>query len=150
MIIGVISQHNSPYLLNIVELMELLCLVKKKKDVPYYIKLLSERFNNADTEGRKWTVKNTTKFLEILYDVDTPSVFNLLLKEIAIDLDRKYEDHILKSETRFVIGRHDGKIARVATSQEVNLKNIALFRTHDDAQLALTILEDLHYVVYGK
>ena len=143
-------QYTPPYLLNLIELLEFLNLTEKKRDIPYYIKLLSERFNSVDTEGRTWTVENTTKFLEILYDVDTPSVFNLLLKEIAVDLDKKYDDHILNSETLYVVDSHNGEIVQVSTDQEINVNTIALFRTFEDAKLALTILEDLHYVVYDK
>lgn len=144
------GQPGIPDMMNLTELLVLLLSSETKKDIPYYIGLLSKRFNSVDTEGRKWTLENTTKFLEIIYDVDPSTIYNILLKEIAIDLDKPYEGHILDSESLYVIGRHNGKITKVSTCKDINLKNIALFRTFEDAQTALKVLEDFHYVVYGQ
>lgn len=84
---------------------------------------------------------NDTKDLLDKLAVNMPSVkFSIMLKSLAIILDRKYKDHISKSEKIFGISSMNGRIGEFPKEEISNYKNFAAFRTIEDARIACKVL----------
>lgn len=89
-----------------------------------------------------WKPINLDKYLFNLSKISLSSVFEIMLREIAIVLDEKYPDHIEKSELIFCVYKLTGKIVRVKDVKSIkNFRNFAAFRTLDNAMAAKHILK---------
>ena len=103
--------------------------------INYYIEHLAARIN--------WKPKNLLKYLENLASINEAAVFSILLREVAIVLDKKYPDHIERSKEIYIIGMTDGEIHKLRELHKVkNFRNFAAFRTIEDALCAKHILKD--------
>lgn len=100
----------------------------------FYITRLAEKLG--------WKPVKMAGFLDSLYKLSPAATFSLLLREIAIELDNKYEDHINKCETLYIISMFDGRIHKVPRAYIKNFRNFAAFRTEEDAKRACSILRD--------
>lgn len=89
-----------------------------------------------------WKPVKMAGFLDSLYKLSPSATFSLLLREIAIELDKKYEDHINKCETLYIISMFDGRIHKVPRAYIKNFRNFAAFRTEEDAKEACSILRN--------
>lgn len=104
-------------------------------DPNFYIEHLAKRIH--------WNVDNLKKYLGNLYTIYPAAVFSILLKEIALVLDEKYDNHIENSKEIYVISCLSGEISKVKDLNKIkNFKNFAAFRTLDDALAAKHILKD--------
>lgn len=66
-----------------------------------------------------------------------------MLREVAIVLDEKYDNHIENSKEIYVISSLNGEISKVKDLNKIkNFKNFAAFRTLEDAITAKKILEE--------
>lgn len=101
----------------------------------FYIKHLADRIH--------WNVENLRKYLSNLYTIYPAAVFSIMLREVAIVLDEKYDNHIKNSKEIYVISCLSGEITKVKDLNRIkNFKNFAAFRTLDDALAAKRILEE--------
>lgn len=98
----------------------------------YYIMSLAKK--------RGWKPMKMAGFLDSLWEISPAAVFSILVREIAIELDKKYEDHINKCDTLYIISTFDGRIHQVHRKAIKSFKNFAAFRTEDDAKAACRIL----------
>ena len=83
---------------------------------------------------------------DYLNSVDTilpAAAFSMILREIAIELDKKYKDHIEKSPEIYVISMLDGRITKANKAHIKNYRNFAAFRSVSDAKIACTITRDI-------
>lgn len=71
------------------------------------------------------------------------AAFAMVLREIAIELDKKYEDHISNSPEIYSISLTDGRITKLYKSSIRSYKNFAAFRTIDDAKFACKVLREV-------
>lgn len=81
------------------------------------------------------------------------TLLNLFLMEIAIDLDRKYHDHIKKSEKIYTISMTNGLIVEVPKSTIKSFHGFPAFRTIEDAKIACKLTSPLIrfiFKVHGK
>ena len=85
------------------------------------------------------------KYVQDLSELNTASAFSLVLKRMALILDRNYEGHIADVERTYYVSVVDGKIHTILTSS-VNPRNVALFRNYNDAQFAI----ECFYWLYDK
>lgn len=85
-----------------------------------------------------------------LYNNYPFAIFSILLREVAIELDKKYEDHIENSPRIFSISHLNGKITEVPKATIKNYKNFAAFRSIEDARIACNILRDYIKALYAK
>lgn len=69
-------------------------------------------------------------------------VLNLILMEIALELDKKYPDHISNSEKIFTVSMTDGLIHEVPKKMIRSWGGLPAFRTKEDAKLACNIVAD--------
>ena len=98
-----------------------------------------------------WDEKRLTRILNTIDEVHPSASVQMILKEIALMLDEKYPGYIGKSEELYVISMGDGNIYPINKDNIKNFRNIAVFRTVGDAELAKNILGDkLTYLFDGK
>lgn len=101
----------------------------------FYIKHLADRIH--------WNVENLRKYLSNLYTIYPAAVFSIMLREVSIVLDEKYDNHIKNSKEIYVISCLSEEITKVKDLNRIkNFKNFAAFRTLDDALAAKRILEE--------
>lgn len=77
--------------------------------------------------------------LRVLYKVNNSSVESIILKEIAIEIDKKYSDHIKNSSHIYAISKIDDEIFEVNNGQDL-YQTFAAFRSVNDAKTAKDIL----------
>lgn len=111
-------------------------------DVEYYIEKIAKRLG--------WSVVKTDKFLLKVHEIYPIAAFNIILREIAVELDKKYSDHIENSPEIFVLSTLDGRIVRANKSTIKNYRNFAAFRTLEDAKIACKILRNVLKWMYAK
>lgn len=92
---------------------------------------------------RGWKPEKMKNYLSNLWDINPAATFSVLLREIAVELDKKYEDHINKCNELFIISLMDGRIHKTPRAYIKNFRNFAAFRTEEDARIACKILKDL-------
>lgn len=102
--------------------------------VGYYIASLAEKVG--------WKPEKMAGYLQNLWNINSAAAFSMLLREVAIELDKKYEDHINNCEELFIISLMDGRIHKVPRAYIKNFRNFAAFRTEEDAKIACRILRD--------
>lgn len=103
-------------------------------DVDYYISKVANKLG--------WKEKKFRNYLEVLASINPIGAFNILLKAIAIELDKKYPNHISKSENIFIVSVFDGSIRQADKSHIKTYKHFSAFRTREDAQFALDVLKN--------
>lgn len=104
-------------------------------DLNYYIEKLAERLG--------WKVEKVYNYLNTIDSVYPAAAFSMILREVAIELDKKYEDHIEKSPEIYVISMLDGKITKANKAHIKNYRNFAAFRSVEDAKTACSIVREI-------
>lgn len=112
------------------------CPFKIHADFDYYVAKLAKKLNI--------TLEDCGKMLNCLVQYAPATVFSLLAKQIALELDAKYEGHIGKSKELFAIELPTGYIFPIKINENYHLKNIALFRSVDDALFAINVLKPVY------
>ena len=108
------------------------------EDLEYYLNKIANR--------QGWDSNKMKHFMSKMFDINYAAAFSVYLREIAIELDKKYEDHISNCNEVYVISIADGRIHKMYKAQIKNFKNFAAFRTVEDAQFACKILK--HMIKY--
>lgn len=116
------------------EVVELIKNSTEHLKVSYYIEKLANKKHRDP--------RDIYSLLVDLESINQMALINVLLKEIAVELDKQYEDHISNSENIFIVSSLDGKIHRICKSSIKSYRNFAAFRTLEDANTACTILKD--------
>ena len=104
-------------------------------ELDYYIEKIANKLN--------WKVEKVYNYLNNVDTILPAAAFSMVLREIAIELDKKYEDHIEKSPEIYVISLLDGRITKANKAHIRNYRNFAAFRTIEDAKIACTITRDI-------
>lgn len=125
-----------------------------KENLQYFIDagvLYTEKENNHYNEIRntvltrmakryEWDENRLTRILKVLDGVHPSASVHMVLKEIAIMLDEKYPGHISRCEDLYIISLGDGNIYPMKRDSIKSFRNIAVFRTKEDAEIAKKIL----------
>lgn len=90
----------------------------------------------------EWDENRLCRILNVLDSVHPSASVHMVLKEIAIMLDEKYPGHISKCEDLYIISLGDGNIYPMKRNNIKSFRNIAVFRTKEDAKIAKKILGD--------
>lgn len=104
-------------------------------ELEYYIQKIAKKLD--------WKFKKAYNYLNNVHDVLPAAACSIMLREIAIELDKKYENHIEESPEIYVISMLDGRINRVNKAHIKNYRNFAAFRSVEDAKIACFIMRDL-------
>lgn len=102
-------------------------------DLDYYIGKIANRLG--------WKIDKAYNYLNNVDSIFPMAALSMLLREIAIEIDKKYEDHISNSPEIYVISTLNGKINRVYKAHIKNYRNFAAFRTIEDAKIACKIVK---------
>lgn len=86
--------------------------------------------------------KKVANIISTLWEIYPIAAFSVLLREIAITLDKNYEDHISNCKEFYIISPMDGRIHKACRANVKNFRNFAAFRTLEDAKIACRILKE--------
>jgi hypothetical protein len=131
------------------------CLTKPMADMLVVNGILTNKKPNLVPAEFDYYVQKLAKKLVIsnedcrtmLYCIEKyapATVFSLLAKQIALELDNKYDGHIGKAEELFGVELATGHIIPIKIRGDFYLKNIALFRSVDDALFAINVLKPVY------
>lgn len=81
--------------------------------------------------------------LRAVYFTNKAAYYGMVLKEIALHLDKSYESHISESENLYTISAATGKPYYIEPGFLKTTSTVALFRTEVDAIIACKILSPL-------
>lgn len=99
----------------------------------------------------KWKGVNVFKYLDNLAYINEGAVLSILLREVAVILDRQYPDHIENSDKIYTIDMAKGEIVEVKDIHKIkNFRNFAAFRTIRDAVTAKKVLKDFMLAAFSK
>ena len=104
-------------------------------DFGYYIKKIADKMG--------WKIEKTANYINTVYSILPSAAFSMVLREIAIELDKKYEDHIQNSPEIYTISMFDGRITKSNKAHIKNYRNFAAFRSIEDAKFACRIVKPL-------
>lgn len=104
-------------------------------ELEYYIQKIAEKLG--------WKIEKVYNYLNSVDTILPAAAFSIVLREVAIELDKKYEDHIEKSPEIYVISMLDGRITKANKAHIKNYRNFAAFRTIEDAKIACRITRDI-------
>lgn len=102
--------------------------------IDYYISSLAKK--------KGWKPEKMANYLDNLCDINPTATFSTILREIAVELNKKYKDHINDCKELFIISTMDGRIHNVPRAYIKNFRNFAAFRTVEDAKIACRILRN--------
>lgn len=104
-------------------------------ELGYYVQKIADRLG--------WKIEKVYNYLNSVDSILPVAAFSMVLREVAIELDKKYEDHIEKSSEIYVISMLDGRITKANKAHIKNYRNFAAFRSVSDAKIACSIVRDI-------
>ena len=104
-------------------------------DMNFYIEKIAARLG--------WKPERVYNYLNNVDSIIPAAAFSMVLREIAVELDKKYEDHIENSPEIYVISMLDGRITKANKAYIKNYRNFAAFRTIEDAKIACRIVKPI-------
>ena len=104
-------------------------------ELEYYIQKIADKLG--------WKVEKVYNYLNSVDTILPAAAFSMILREIAIELDKKYVDHICNSPEIYVVSMFDGRITKANKAHIKNYRNFAAFRTIGDAKIACNIMKDI-------
>lgn len=110
--------------------------------VDYYVEKIAERMG--------WKPEKVGNFLNNVHKIHPNAALSIVLKEIAVEIDKSYDNHIKDSPEIFVISSLDGKITKANKAVIKNYRNFAAFRSIEDAKIACKILRWVLRELYAK
>lgn len=116
-----------------------LCRHCTKGEVPMDMNFYTEKI--AVRLG--WKPEKVYNYLNSVDSILPTAAFSMVLREIAIELDKKYEDHIENSPEIYIISMLDGRITKANKAHIKNYRNFAAFRTIEDAKIACRIVKPI-------
>lgn len=104
-------------------------------DIEFYIEKIAKK--------KGWKLEKLYNFLKGIDELSEAAAFSIVLREIAVEIDKKYKDHIQDSPKIYVISLFDGRITEANKAHIKNYRNFAAFRTIEDAKIACKIVSPL-------
>ena len=98
-----------------------------------------------------WNKENLERYFNNLYKISPAAVFEIVLKEVAILLDKKYPSHISNSKEIWVINKVNGEIQKLKDMGKIkSFQHFAAFRSLDDVLIAKKIMAPALQALYGR
>lgn len=108
----------------------------------YYVNHLADRM--------EVNVEDLYTNLSYLSNYHPMAFINIILREIALVMDHKYEGNIKDCQYVYFISSFTGEIRKVQTSNIKSFKGFAAFRSIEDATKAVIILKDFFNKVFNE
>lgn len=89
-----------------------------------------------------WKEEKLLNILNTLHLANPWAATQMVLREIAIELDKKYDDHINESEHIFAISPQDGRVHEINKAHIKNYRAFPAFRTINDAKIACSLVRE--------
>lgn len=89
-----------------------------------------------------WKFDKLNGILSTINSVNPWAALQIVLKEIAIELDKKYKDHINKSEEIYAVSPQDGRIHKINKKTIKNYRAFPAFRNVEDAKIACSLVRE--------
>ena len=135
----IVNEKTLPELIKAGILTQVDCAHCTKGEVPmdmnFYIEKIAARLG--------WKPEKVYNYLNSVDSILPAAAFSMVLREIATELDKKYEDHIENSPEIYVISLLDGRIVKANKAHIKNYRNFAAFRTIEDAKIACRIVKPI-------
>ena len=97
-----------------------------------------------------WNKENLERYFSNLYKINPAVVFEIVLKEVAILLDKTYPNHICHSKEFWVINKVNGEIQKLKDMSKIkSFQHFAAFRSLEDALVAKKIMAPVLQDLYG-
>lgn len=103
---------------------------------------LNKKFENIVSNKKSITI-NSADFLNILSNIYPVTIFSILLKEIEIEINKRYNDNIKDYKNIYTVSALTNNITIVDNSTVTNYKNFSAFRTLQDAKEAKKVLQPI-------
>lgn len=116
---------------------------KKKVDNNVVIPTTIYEYVEKLAKRKNWKPAKVRRYLESIYEIYPMASISILLREIAIELDKQYKDQIENSPEIYVISTLNGGITKINKAAIKNYRNFAAFRNKRDAQIAWDIVKPL-------
>lgn len=122
--------------------------VKKKfinnnKNIDYYINIIKNKIGLSYSQ--------TLNLLSAAESIAKGTGCEMLLRTIAIELDKNYVDHISKSEEIYFVSAFSGEIQKIRNLKSIkSFKTFSAFRTLQEAEHAKSIVQELLNDYYKK
>lgn len=97
-----------------------------------------------------WKEEKLLNILATLHLANPWAATQMVLREIAIELDKKYDDHINKSEKIYVISPQDGRIHEINKKTVKNYKAFPAFRSVEDAKIACSLIREHLKLIFSN
>lgn len=88
-----------------------------------------------------WKEKKLWAILTNIAALNPSAVLQIFIREIAIELDKKYKDHINKCDIIYTISTLDGRIHKLEKKYIKTFRSISAFRSMEDAKIACYLLK---------
>ena len=106
------------------------------------IKSLSKKTN--------WKGEKLLNILATIHLANPWAATQMVLREIAIELDKKYDDHINKSEKIYAISPQDGRIHEINKKTIKSYKAFPAFRSIEDAKIACSLIREHLKIIFSN
>lgn len=116
---------------------------KTGKDTPSEVPTDIEFYIEKIAKKKGWKLEKLYNFLNGIDELSEAAAYSIVLREIAIEIDKKYKDHIQDSPKIYVISLFDGRITEANKAHIKSYRNFAAFRTIEDAKIACKIVSPL-------
>lgn len=137
-----VTEYNLPSLLEAGIVVEAQDKAPIPMTIDYYVENLAKKMG--------WKIEKTINVLDNIQKLSSNALFSILLREVAVELDKKYKDHIENSSEIYVISNLNGRITKANKAAIKNYRNFASFRSVEDAKVACRILKLLLKDLYAK
>lgn len=92
----------------------------------------------------------TDVFMDTIWRAYPVAALNIILRTIALELDKKYPDNIRRCSNLYYISTLNGRIYPIEASRITNYKTISLFRNLEDAKIACSIVRPYLKALFHK
>ena len=116
---------------------DIICIVNTEIDLEDIRKTVLKRMATR----YKWDESRLVRILKAIDGVHPSASMQMVLKEIAMLLDEQYPGHISNANDLYIISLADGEIYPIKKEHIKSFRNIAVFRTVEDAEYARQILD---------
>lgn len=113
--------------------------LKSEKDVEYYLRKICQKSSLNE--------ENSMEFLFTLLNICPASLYTMFLREIAIDLDANYKDHISNSPSIYIVDIASMRVYNLPKAYIKNYKNFAAFRSSKEALIVLELLKEFQNIL---